>query len=94
MKFMGMKHPALHRVWKQGSLERDKIRHHWVAADFDKNGNLIDRKITECDRKSRVRGYRIDKPELTNEPLFVRKWTIAVLFLLMGSRIGKIEAVR
>lgn len=51
-------------------------------------------RIVPMERLERVRGYRIDKPDV-QDSYFVPKYTQAVKILLMGARgIGKIEAVR
>ena len=100
MKFMGMEHPALHKV--AAPATGNKKRKIWISADLDKNGNLVDRKITECDRPLPVQGYRIDKLGL-GEPLFTRKYSRAVDLLccaifengiFTGKSGAKIEAVR
>ena len=102
MRFCGMKHPAAVKVRLPEKEQTRERRNKWVYGDFGKFSKFKPRQITEVERPYNVRGYRIDKPGL-QEPIFVQKWTTAVLVYCAGifkspgkfsGRGGRIEAVR
>ena len=76
---------------------------YWKSDNTDMITEVVElRPVTPCERQYNVRGYRVDKLGL-QEPIFVRKWSTAVLVYCFGiykspgkfsGRGGRIEAVR
>jgi hypothetical protein len=97
------------QYWKEGEKiteiieprQIESLENHLVRSREDKKDKSVKRPF-KIQPSSRVRGYRVEKPGLP-EPLFLRKYSVAVLAYCAGvfqspgifsGRGGKIEAVR